>query len=335
MSKENPRDRLEKLLAAHSNEHTTISCTDCPAQFHPRQLRTMDVCDDVDALLDDEGRALKYRVATAADKKRRLHCGLRMDTPVQRINEILKGFDDATRETESALEEARYEARVGHVVFDEIYPHTVYCPECGEGKLELATERCVLCDELRPKADMTPVDLYGSPFDEAPEECWVCLVEDPDNGGLTCFDRLVQDGYFECEDCNRTVRTMHSNNMHSHVHVVTDDRGDVVGQICLRCYEKQLLREGVPNHELDNGKISGMFFSEDNHELSDAGFEHVGDKFVKGAESAQRVCDKALGLKAQGYIVVFAYESLGICGSEGHISVWKKLHETDAVANGG
>jgi len=329
------KERLENILALHDDD--TVGCTECCAKIDVRLLRSMAVSDDVDLLLSEDDHELVHYRASHSEHRWELAQGLHKDMEGSRREQILNDFDISAQATDKHIDAARAEARIGLLVFDDTYDHSIWCPECGEGRLELATERCAFCDEMRCQLDMDQVELFESPFDDEPiPDTWVCTVGDANGHGQSCAELLNDSSYTdfhyeECVVCGRTITVRNPDNgWMSFFRNLTDEYGEWIGQICLRCYEEDLLENGLSDVSLESGEISGMFFSGDNHELYDAGFECVHDyEFVNSPKKAQELCAEGVELKKQCYVVVFGFERMAIGNSEGTVSMWKKLKNVD------
>ena len=135
----------------------------------------------------------------------------------------------------------------------------------------------------------------------------------------SCGDLLFDGGwgdfrYFTCPDCDRTICEQNpANGWHIQYRRVDDE------QICLRCFEKTILANGIPREDFEAGKLTGMFFSTGNSEPLEAGYQVVegfDDKRIASEQGAQIVCHKALELIDLGYKVVVGYESMAIGGLE-------------------
>jgi hypothetical protein len=90
-----------------------------------------------------------------------------------------------------------------------------------------------------------------------------------------------------------------------------------------------------------------MFFSGDNHEPLEAGYQYVPgyhNTFIRCGADAEAACKTALELMDLGALVICGYEPMGIGGGEGYISLfakggpdldaWADLNLKQAVSNG-
>jgi hypothetical protein len=82
------------------------------------------------------------------------------------------------------------------------------------------------------------------------------------------------------------------------------------------------MEHGVDRESIENGTLPGMFFSGGNPEPLAAGYEPHGDRFVSG--DADAVCQEVLALMDSGRQVIIGYESMGIGGGEGTVSLHSK-----------
>lgn len=195
------------------------------------------------------------------------------------------------------------------------YDDLVFCSdECQRKYMEQNGIRytfCDMCGDSVHEDDTTCVEIYDSPFDQYTDCAIAC-------------ERCADDEYsesFECLECGRRIRySSPSHPAHSNGREVEDDI------LCLSCYEEMLLEEGVDAHSFLIRIISGMFFSSNNIELTDAGWEVVEDyeDFYISENTKDEYCNKALALIDKGYMIINAYERLSILGDEGMVSMFCK-----------
>jgi hypothetical protein len=205
--------------------------------------------------------------------------------------------------------------------------------EGTEGVQRTATGRkiyhCDKCGRRKLKKELIRPELFDLPWHDKPRIAYFCREAPRDiqerAGVESCAELLTQHGwsdfrYFTCCVCDRIICEQHPGNGW---HTQYRERGDE--QICLRCYEKEILTEGIPREKFEEGHLEGMFFSGDNHELRDAGFVAVVDyAHVSGTASAKDLCKQAIELIDSGKLVVIGFESMAIGGLEGNISMWAK-----------
>ena len=188
---------------------------------------------------------------------------------------------------------------------------------------------CEECGLEGARGNMYKLELYDTPWEDKPRIAYVHkklparLKRDDYLKYMESCEELVEDTgwadfrYFTCQVCYRQVcRQNPANGWHSQVRVVGDE------ELCLKCYEEHILDNGVEREEFEEGHLPGMFFSGDNHEPLDAGYECIMDNVFIG--DPKPVIAKALELIDRGHKVVIGYESMGIGGSEGAVSLFAK-----------
>ncbi len=168
-------------------------------------------------------------------------------------------------------------------------------------------------------------ELYDTPWDKAPRNVWFCSDE--------CEEAYTRSGSFDyasCEGCGRDVCQQNPSNGWMWQFRTHAD----LGEICLRCYEKEILGNGQPRSDFENSRINGgMFFSYGNGEAHNAGFWEVDgyeNYFINDSESAHRFNMKALSLVDSGHKVITGYERLAIGGLEGYATMLAKKSKQDA-----
>lgn len=174
---------------------------------------------------------------------------------------------------------------------------------------------CLNCFE-EAQDEFTAV-VFETPWDKEPRVKKFCSED--------CMDDYLYGGdfsYFTCAGCEREIcRQNPRNGWHVQSRFVDGE------EICLKCYEEEVLKNGVPKEKFENNRIPGMFFSYGNIEPREAGFIEV-EGFINchitGEESVRRLCQKALELIEKGYKVVVGYESMGIGGVEGYVTLMKR-----------
>lgn len=199
------------------------------------------------------------------------------------------------------------------------------------------TAECHECGTVKDIRAMYPVTAYDSPFDEVPEVFYVCKTIPKKNKGRnsvlryyeSCEELLTDSSwsdfrYFTCEFCNRFICEQNPHNgWHVQYRIINECE-----QICLKCYESIMFEQGLELEQLEQGKLPGMFFDE--NELIEHGFIKVIDFdyiHVCSSRDVKKVCDKGIELMSAGYIVVINYESMAIGGLEGYISLFAKKIE--------
>ena len=200
------------------------------------------------------------------------------------------------------------------------------------------TVQCYECDRERPKDATYEYELYSTPWDDVGTTAYLCTDEfghaevERENGREvfeswkyyeSCVEVLTDNGwsdfrYFECVRCYRTICEQNPKNGW-HVQYRVD--GDDYEQVCLKCYQDEILEYGISRESVENGELSGMFFN--TGELDE--WERVMDYIhIDNSNTVQEVLDNILGWMDEDYKVVIDYERMGIGGLEGYISVYRK-----------
>jgi hypothetical protein len=172
------------------------------------------------------------------------------------------------------------------------------------------------CPENSPKREGLYSELYDTPWQEQGRSVWFCSDE--------CEQAYCFSGDFEyptCEACQRQVCTQNPANGW---HVQYRSHADL-GEVCLRCYQEEILKNGQPRSDFEDEEIGGgMFFSWGNREAKAAGFEEVDpfrDFHVANLNSVRRYNSHALWLIEGGAQVMTAYERMAIGGLEGYVTM--------------
>jgi len=184
---------------------------------------------------------------------------------------------------------------------------------------------CFECQEpLELNTPYTAVRLFDSPYDEV-GHLEAFHVENGDGNYNPCIDKLTDIGwasfrYFECVACGRIIiRQCPSKGWHSYVRETED------GEVCLRCWEKDIYENGLPREKFEEGQIPGMFYNR--RDLESHGFEQVPgfDNFpITSGFRARAFCDAAIRVLDEGCLVAVDYERMAIGGLEGYVSMWAK-----------
>jgi hypothetical protein len=175
--------------------------------------------------------------------------------------------------------------------------------------------QCCICDKPSRRAfNTTAYDMPSSPEPTIRRYCSdECRETDLHTGDFQ---------FFECLDCQRLICEQNPRNgWHIQYRLANGEK------VCLRCYEAMIVKGGMPLAGLESGKVEGMFFSGDNRELLAAGYtleEGYYNFFICSKERADQYCRHAIALILAGHQVVNAYESMGIGGSEGYVSMYFK-----------
>ena len=194
-------------------------------------------------------------------------------------------------------------------------------PYVDQSKPFKKTTVCAECDKKFKKSEAKEaVEVYDDPFAVHPRI--VAFHSDNDGGYGTCLDKMADTSwadhrYMECPACERMV-LMH-NGWRPYFKMDNDEK------ICVKCYQESRLEDGEPAETFETGKISGDFY---NHaDLPAHGWGNVPGfhgVFISSASSANRFCTQALKLIKEGHKVLVDYDSMGIGGGEGYVSLYCK-----------
>ena len=314
------RDEDGVFRANHGRDHL----------LHTRNLQDYHFCTNEDKFLSEEGRELLYKVDTRAWRKKQLLRSLPTSVTLAKRQKIGNDFDSYADELKKQLEAARVEARRGGILFYDVELKRLYCPSCGEGLLNVGLRTCYVCDGRYHHTQMEELEIFDSPFDAVGTDIHVC-TEVREGSDHTCRSYLTSSGwgdfhYQKCSCCERIICVRNpKNGYHTHFR----DADEAFGQICLDCYQNNILVNGVDKEQLKQGKLPGMFFRGDNRELHDAGFYRVKDSvFINSEASAKSLADDALERMKSGHIVVLSYERMSTFGGEGYVSMWVRIPES-------
>lgn len=191
---------------------------------------------------------------------------------------------------------------------------------------------CHECGEVKDVRAMYAVDVYWHPSDKTSDTIYVCknmpskMKKQYRYSWRDSCEELLTDSswadfrFFTCDGCGRMIcEQAPENGWHSQYRIVND-----CAQICLRCYEEDLLENGTPREDFEAGKLPGMFFS--SVDLQDWELV-VDDAYIRGKDDARRVCDAAIAKIDAGYKCLVDYEHMAIGGLEGYVSLYAKLIE--------
>jgi hypothetical protein len=199
---------------------------------------------------------------------------------------------------------------------DHTTPYTVKdkCHECGEKFKK---------HETLKSGNVVELKLYDDPW--ATEPCTVRVHAHNDDGYGSCLDKLTDDSwsdfrYFDCPVCNRlVVGQCLDNGWRSYRKIYAGE------EICVKCYQEIKLENGEDREIFEEGKIPGDFFNAS--DLNAHGWSLVpgmGDRHIDGKASAWAFCKMALTMIKKGYKVLVDYDSMGIGGGEGYVSLYCK-----------
>jgi hypothetical protein len=170
---------------------------------------------------------------------------------------------------------------------------------------------------------------YNAPWQDESRELHFCSDD--------CGDSYMYEKpwvYFWCDRCDREISEQHPLNGWQIQYRWVDEE-----QVCLRCYEKRLLDEGIgfERDKLERGAIPGMFFSHRNTEAREAGYEEIPEfenYHVDTEERGEAFRRKALELLDRGKKVVIGYESLAYGGGEVCDADGEGLNPSNSKATG-
>ena len=186
------------------------------------------------------------------------------------------------------------------------------------------TTVCAECDKKFKKGEAKAVvEVFDDPFAVHPRI--IAFHSDNDDGYGTCLDKMTDTSwadfrYFSCARCERiVVRQCLSNGWRSYAKIDDDE------EICVKCYQDLRLEDGEPAEAFEAGKIPGDFYV--SSDLSAHGWGQVpgySNFHISSGSSAKHFCQQALKLIEEGHKVLVDYDSMGIGGGEGFVSLYAK-----------
>lgn len=184
---------------------------------------------------------------------------------------------------------------------------------------------CHECGEAFTEQDaFVELEIFDNPFEKIPSIVRVHSDNDEDGYG-TCLDKLEDTSwadfrYFTCAACGRMIiRQCPDNGWRSYVKIVDDE------EICVACYQDNVLQNGVDVEKLREGRIPGDFFGRD--DILEHGWSPVEEYqgyFIRGDSRKKEFCGAAIALADAGKKVMIDYDNLAIDGSEGYVSLYSK-----------
>jgi hypothetical protein len=195
------------------------------------------------------------------------------------------------------------------------FTHTDTRHECGE-KFKKS--------ETLKSGKKIILDVFDDPWAAGPRTIAVHADNDPDykNHG-SCLDKLTDTSwadfrYFSCDACGRLVaRQCNYNGWRSYVHSTED------GEICIACYQEDILTNGHDETALKGPGVPGDFFS--TGEPEDRGWtRELEGVFVNGGKSAADFLVRINNYKARGSKVLINYSTVAYGGSEGYVDRYTK-----------
>ena len=207
---------------------------------------------------------------------------------------------------------------------------------------KVQTVTCWECDRERPKDATYEYELYDTPWDDVGTTAYLCSdefghaveTEEDRKAGReipdswkwyeSCDDVLKDSGwadfrYFECVGCYRTICEQNPKNGW-HVQYRIEDPEEYE-QVCLKCYQDEILENGISRESVENGELSGMFLDRDCLDGWDKVLDYIR---IADSETKQEVLDDILAWMDDDYKVVIDYDRMAIGGLEGYISVYRK-----------
>jgi hypothetical protein len=178
-----------------------------------------------------------------------------------------------------------------------VIEHRKHCAWCGKEKLD---------------RHMFSRLVYPGPWATDPEWRYCCSEK---------CEEIDSEEEFYCDECSHTIPE--HNGHHNNYRFINDS------MICLKCYEAEIIENGVSKGSLIKGHLPGMFFNYGNKELLDVGYECKEDNIFVDHETSKDLCACALNWIKQGYKVIIAYENLSITSDEGWVSLFVKKGEED------
>jgi hypothetical protein len=174
--------------------------------------------------------------------------------------------------------------------------------------------------------------LYDTPWEKAPR-----LAFFHDDECAEPYIHADSFGYRDCESCGRTICQQHPGNGWQWQFREHED----LGEICLKCYQDEILENGQPASDFHGNKIKGgMFFSTFNPEPPEAGlqpihgFDHF---FVNDGRSAEPYNITAPELISQGDNGIRktgARRTGRVCDNDGQTSTGPQNGDTHYVSLG-
>ena len=201
------------------------------------------------------------------------------------------------------------------------------------------TVECYECERERPKDATYEYELYDTPWDDVGTTAYLCTDEfghaevERENGREvfesweyyeSCEEVLKDSGwssfrYFDCVECDRTICEQDPKNGYHQQYRINDI--EEYEQVCLQCFQDQILRYGISRDSVENGELSGLFFQRGKLDDWDKVIDY---KRIDDSETKQEVLDDIYTWMDEDYKVAIDYERMGIGCLEGYISVYRK-----------
>ena len=188
-----------------------------------------------------------------------------------------------------------------------------------EERVDRMDQLCEMCREKNAKESIYG-EYFDSPWDTEGEMQHFCSEECREHNEDSSWTDFA---YRYCDGCSRCIcERSPRNGWHTHFRIVNECE-----LLCLKCYEEEILEKGCEESSFSSGMIPGVFFSQDNHEPLDAGYEVVdgyGYCSIASSTQAKQFCDAAIRLIESGNKVVVGYERMAIGGLEGCVTMFAK-----------
>jgi hypothetical protein len=98
-------------------------------------------------------------------------------------------------------------------------------------------------------------------------------------------------------------------------------------KICLSCEQKQLFQRGILPETVEkaikDGQVDEIAFF-NRSELESEGWEEDKNHFVSSHDAAKKLGKAAKECMDEGYMVIWSFSSMAICGDEAFVELWKK-----------
>jgi hypothetical protein len=200
-----------------------------------------------------------------------------------------------------------------------------------------------VCDPETYGDTWSELEVYDDPWQKEPTVIAVHIDNGTKDDWCSCEDYATEQGgydfsYWHCQRCERLVcQRCPSNGWHEYFRLFME-HDEVehfgmfdIGNLCLACYEEVLFEKGMPASHLADDSVHGMFFNM--KELEEHGFEEVKESYhshITGGASVRELKEKMRELAAKGMIVLCNYDSMGIGGLEGFVTLYAKPREATA-----
>ena len=175
---------------------------------------------------------------------------------------------------------------------------------------------------------MYDAEMYNTPWDAAPN---------PNSLFVSYYSERCMMGheyskdfaYFDCPDCGRIICEQNpANGWRVQYKIVNECE-----QVCVQCWQKEMLTNGIDFENWNEETIDGDFFSYD--ELKEAGFvEYSGSNMVGSGHVGYNDPDKFINRLKElheehpDWKILCNYGSMAIGGLGGYVDIYVKIPET-------